>query len=164
MNEKKKHIKNEFTAEDLAQIALEGAAEEKSAAGGSKKPKKKASAVAGEAAEKKGRLFSGRTFVQIMNGEILTRDLILNNLPFTFYIGFLLVVMIAWGYYGETVAKKEIQLEKELGELNSEFFTLAADYNMQRGRRQIAERLAPLGIKESVSSPKKIRVRRYIFN
>ncbi len=113
--------------------------------------------------EKKDKLFSGRTLVRIMNGEFLTRDSFLNNLPFTFFVGFLLVVVIAWGYYGETVAKKEIQLEKELGELNSEYYTLTAEYNAQRGRRQIAEKLAPTGVKESVSSPKKIRVRKYIF-
>jgi len=116
-----------------------------------------------EQREKKSRLFSGRTFVQIMNGEFLTKDNFLNNLPFTFFIGFLLVMVIAWGYYGETVTKHEVQLEKELGELNSEFYTLTADYNMQRGRRQIALRLEPTGVKESVSSPKKIRVRKYVF-
>ncbi|MBL7898499.1 MAG: hypothetical protein JNJ99_08195, partial [Crocinitomicaceae bacterium] len=52
--------------------------------------------------KKKDRLFSGRTVMQIINGEFLTRDYFLKNLPFTFYIGFLFVVIIAWGYYGET--------------------------------------------------------------
>lgn len=113
--------------------------------------------------QKKNKFFSGRFFVQLMNGEFLTRDYFLNNLPFTFFIGFLFIVVIAWGYYGETIAKKEVQLEKELGELNAEYFTLTAEYNAQRGRRQIAEKLAPLGIKESVSSPKKIRVKKYLF-
>jgi len=116
------------------------------------------------AAEKKERRSTARTFVQIMNGEILTKDTVLNNLPFTFFIGFLFIVMIAWGYYAETVTKREIQLEKDLGELNSEFFTLTADYNMQRGRRQIANRLEHTGVKESQTSPKKIRVRKYVFN
>ena len=113
--------------------------------------------------KKKDRLFSGRTVMQIINGEFLTRDYFLKNLPFTFYIGFLFVVIIAWGYYGETVTKKEVQLEKELGELNSEYYTLTADYNMQRGRRQIALRLAPVGVQESTSSPKKIRDRKNVF-
>ncbi|MBI3134203.1 MAG: hypothetical protein HYZ14_05945 [Bacteroidetes bacterium] len=116
-----------------------------------------------EQPEKKNKLFSGRTFVQIMNGEFLTRDTFLRNLPFTFFVGFLLVFVIAWGYYGETVTKHEVQLEKELGELNSEFYTLTTDYNTQRGRRQIALRLEPTGVKESTSSPKKIRVRKYVF-
>lgn len=112
---------------------------------------------------KKEKFFSGRVFVQFVNGEFLTRDSFLRNLPFYFYVGFLFVFVIAWGYYGETVAKKEVQLEKELGELNSEFYTLAADYNMHRGRRQIALRLEPFGVKESMISPKKIRVKKYVF-
>lgn len=114
-------------------------------------------------AVKKERFFSGRTFVQIMNGEILTKDYFLNNLPFSFFIGFLLVIVIAWGYYGETVTKKAVTLEKDLGELNSEFFTLTAEYNMQRGRRQISTRLESTGVKESLSSPRKIRVKKYVF-
>lgn len=139
--------------------------EEKSAT--DKKTKKSAQDTpsgAGGSGEKKERVSTRRTIVQIMNGEILTKDTVLNNLPFTFFIGFLFIVMIAWGYYAETVTKKEIQLEKDLGELNSEFFTLTADYNMQRGRRQIANRLEQTGVKESQTSPKKIRVRKYVFN
>jgi len=120
--------------------------------------------TAAASTNKKVRPSTARTFVQIMNGEILTKDAVLNNLPFTFFIGFLFIVMIAWGYYAETVTKKEIQLEKDLGELNSEYFTLTADYNMQRGRRQIANRLENTGVKESQTSPKKIRVRKYVFN
>jgi hypothetical protein len=171
LNKYKEHTEQEqeaLAAEALKKVMEdEGAGEKKSRRDRSGPVQGDGSVKGGqetkEDAAKKEKILSGRTFVQIMNGEILTKDLILNNLPFTFFIGFLLVVMIAWGYYGETVAKKEVQLEKELSELNSEFFTLTAEYNTQRGRRQIAERLAPMGIKESISSPKKIRVRKYIF-
>jgi hypothetical protein len=106
---------------------------------------------------------SKRVLVQIMNGEFLSRDNFIGNLPFTFFIGFLLVIMIGWGYYAETVTKHEVQLEKELGELNSEFFTLGSEYNSKRGRRPIAEKLLGTGVKESLSSPRKIRVRKYQF-
>ena len=106
---------------------------------------------------------SGRTFVQIMNGEFLSRDNFVRNLPFIFFLGGLLVVMIGWGYYAETVTKKEVRLEKELGELNSEYFTLGSEFNTMRGRRQIAEKLAGTGVKESLTSPKKIRVKKYVF-
>ncbi len=106
---------------------------------------------------------SRRVLVQLMNGEFLSKDNFIGNLPFTFFIGFLLVVMIGWGYYAETVTKHEVKLEKELGELNSEFFTLGSEYNSKRGRRPIAEKLVGTGVKESLSSPKKIRVRKYQF-
>jgi len=147
--------KNKYIADDEVDPRLLAAAEAEPVVEEKDAPEEKP--------EKKSKLFSGRTFVQIMNGEILTKDIFLNNLPFTFFIGFLLVFVIAWGYYGETVTKNEVKLEKELGELNSEFYTLTTDYNTQRGRRQIALRLESTGVKESTSSPKKIRVRKYVF-
>ena len=98
-----------------------------------------------------------------MNGDFLSRDNFVKNLPFTFFIGFLLVVLIGWGYYAETVTKKEVNLERELGELNSEYFTLGSAFNSQRGRRTIAEKLKGTGVKEALTSPKKIKVNKYNF-
>ena len=107
-----------------------------------------------------------RMLVQLMNGEFLAKDNFVKNLPFLFYVGFLLVVLIGWGYYGETVTKQELRLEKELGELNSEYFTLGSEYNTRRGRRQTAFRLeeAGTGVSESTVSPKKIRIPKYVFH
>lgn len=106
---------------------------------------------------------SSRVFVQIMNGEFLSKDNFVKNLPFTFFLGFLLVVLIGWGYYAETITKKEVQLERELGELNSEFFTLGSEYNSMRGRRSIAQKLEGTGVEEALTSPRKIRVKRFVF-
>lgn len=116
-----------------------------------------------KAAKKEGEQ-SRRTFVQIMNGEFLSRDNFVANLPFVFFLGFLLVVLIGWGYYAETVTKKEVTLEKELGELNSEYFTLGSTYNAARGRRSVAQKLVGTGLEESLISPKKIRVKKFVFN
>ncbi|MEX1002868.1 MAG: FtsL-like putative cell division protein [Crocinitomicaceae bacterium] len=111
-------------------------------------------------AEKKNR---SKLLMQIMNGDFLSKDWFINHLPFTFYVGFLLVLLIGWGYYGETTAKKEVQLQEELSELNSEFFTLNSEYITKRGRQQIKNRLEGTGLIESRVSPKKIRVRKYVF-
>ena len=105
-----------------------------------------------------------RMLVQLMNGEFLSKDNFIGNLPFLFYVGFLLVVMIGWGYYGETVTKQQVHLKKELGELNSEYFTLGSEYNTRRGRRQTADRLKGTGVNESTTSPSKIRVPKYVFH
>lgn len=107
---------------------------------------------------------NGRLVVQIMNGEFLSRDWFVRNLPFTFYVGFLLVVLIGWGYYGETMAKKEVKLQEELSELNSEYFTLNSDYISKKGRVNIKEQLRGSGLKESRVSPRKIRVKKYVFD
>ena len=106
---------------------------------------------------------NGRLLVQIMNGDFLSKDWFINHLPFTFYIGFLLVVLISWGYYGETTTKKSVRLQNELSELNSEYFTLSSEYIAKRGRQEIKQKLDGTGLIESRVSPKKIRVRKYVF-
>ncbi|MDA7803362.1 FtsL-like putative cell division protein [Crocinitomix sp.] len=106
---------------------------------------------------------SRRSFVQIMNGEFLSKDNFVQNLPFIFFLGFLLVILISWGYYAETITRKEVRLEKELGELNSEYFTLGSEYNSKRGRRSVGERLEGTGVGESLTSPRKIRVKKFVF-
>lgn len=107
---------------------------------------------------------TGRIIVRIMNGEFLSRDNFITNLPFTFFIAFMLVIMIGWGYYSETVSKEEIQLERELGELDAEFFTLSSEYNARIGRPQIARSLEGTGVRESLKSPRKIKVKRFVFD
>ena len=145
---------NEFIDQD--ELAAKKAAEEK---------KKKKRAPRKKKAKKSSEQDARRVVVQIMNGEFLSKDNFIGNLPFTMFIALLLVIMIGWGYYAETVTKQEVSLEKELGELNSEFFTLGSEYNTKRGRRPVAERLEieNTGVKESLTSPKKIRVRKYDF-
>lgn len=106
---------------------------------------------------------SAKVVAQIMNGEFLSKENFVNNLPFVFFLGFLLVVLIGWGYYAETTTRREVALERELGELNSEYFTLGSKYNTMRGRRQVAEKLKGSGVKESLTSPRKIKVKKYVF-
>ena len=105
----------------------------------------------------------GRLVVQIMNGEFLSRDWFVRNLTFTFYIGFLLVLLIGWCYYGESTSRKEVQLQEELSELNSEFYTLSSEYRSKRGRKEISEKLADSGLEGTRTIPRKIRVRRHVF-
>lgn len=115
-------------------------------------------------AKKSSTRSGGRMVVQIMNGEFLSKDWFVNHLPFTFFIGFLMVVMIGWGYYVETVIKHEVTLKEDLGELESEFFTLNSEYNTKKGREHIEAKLPADGPKENRVSPKKITVKKYVFD
>lgn len=112
---------------------------------------------------KKANPAGGRTFVQIMNGEFLSKDWFVNNLPFTFFVGFLLVVLIGWGYFTETVIKEEVNLKSELSDLESEFFTLSSEYIAKRGRDNIKEKLPADGPAENRVSPHKFKVKRFDF-
>ncbi|MFK8037776.1 MAG: FtsL-like putative cell division protein [Crocinitomicaceae bacterium] len=104
-----------------------------------------------------------RNFAKVMTGEFLSRTEIINNIPFISFLGLLLVVLIGWGYYTETIGKKEVQLEQELGELNSEFFSLGVEYNKLSRQTQVSERLEDSELKESSIPPKKIKVKKYNF-
>lgn len=104
-----------------------------------------------------------RSISKIVNGEFLSRDEVVNNIPFFSFIGLLLVVLIAWGYYTETIGRKELKLEQELGEMNSEFFSLGVEYNKLSRQTQVVERLKESDLKESTAPPKKIKVKKYNY-
>jgi len=123
-----------------------------------KKPKRKKKRAA------KAEKGNARMVVQIMNGEFLSKDWFVKNLGFTFYVGFLLVVLIGWGYYTETVIKNEVNLKTELGELESEFFTLNSEVITKRGRDNLKENIPAKGPKENRVSPHKLKVKNFVFD
>ncbi len=102
-------------------------------------------------------------FKKILNGEFLSKKEIIDNLPFFSFVSLLMVLLISWGYYTESIGKTEAKLEKELSELNSEYFTLGSEYNRLSRQTQVAERLKETGLKESTNPPKKIEVNTYVF-
>lgn len=104
-----------------------------------------------------------RSLAKVITGDFLSRREIINNIPFISFLGLLLVVLIGWGYYTETIGKKEVQLEKDLGELNSEFFSLGVEYNKLSRQTQVSERLEDSDLKESTIPPKKLKVKKYNF-
>lgn len=125
---------------------------------------KKQKEVKKKSSKKKSGKSSNRLFAQIMNGDFLSKDNFISNLPFTLFVALLLVVMIGWGYYAETVTKEEVQMKEELDELEAEYFTLNSEYNARISRATIAHRLESVGVKESLISPRKIKIKRYVFN
>lgn len=112
--------------------------------------------------KKKKKAKKGLVF-KMINGEFMSRDEIVQNLPFISYVGFMFVLVIAWGYYTETIGRSEVELEKELGEMNAEYFSLGSEYNRLSRQSQVAERLSQSGLKESVTPPKKIKVNTYVI-
>jgi len=106
---------------------------------------------------------SNKSLIKILSGDFLSEETLVNNLPFVGFVAFLLLGLIGWGYYTESFAKEEAKLEKELGELNSEYFTLGSEYNRLSRQTQVANRLKETGLTESVDPPKKIKVKTYVF-
>lgn len=109
-------------------------------------------------AEKKRSKVDVRLITQIVNGDILTKDQIVNHIPFIGYLSLIIVLYIGYGYHTQNVANRIATVEREIGELNSEEVTLSTDFNRLTRRLEIETLVKDRGLHESVDPPKKIQV------
>ena len=100
-----------------------------------------------------------QTVVQLMNGDFLTREFVLNNLGFIFFIIFLLILMVSKGYYVNQLATDIKRTEEELGQITADYVEAKARLEEETRRTELIEKLAPLGLKETVNPTKVIRKR-----
>lgn len=94
-----------------------------------------------------------RSIMDVLNGNVLTRDYVISNLPF---IGFLTVLMLAYiglGYYAERNARKIEQIENGLVERNSEFISIKTELNMVSNPAQVADSTRKMGLFEARDFP-----------
>jgi len=97
-------------------------------------------------------------FVQILNGDFLTKEFMLNNLNFIFFVIFLLILMVAKGYYGKQLASDVVKTQRELDEITADYFAAKAKLEEDTRRMKLVEELEPLGLKETVNPTKVIRI------
>lgn len=100
---------------------------------------------------------NSKAFVQILNGEFLSKDFMLNNLNFIFFIMAMLLIVIAKGYYGDQLTKDVAKSEKELNQATSEYFEARTKLEETTRRQVLVERLNGTGLKETVNPTKVIR-------
>ena len=97
---------------------------------------------------------------QILNGEFLTREFVLNNLSFIFFIIFLLLLIVGKGYYGKQLSKDVDKTQSELDEKNAEFIEAKARLEIMTRRFRLVKRLGPQGLKETQNNTKVIRIKK----
>lgn len=107
--------------------------------------------------KKKSRV--GGIAVEILDGSFLTRDLILTQLPFLYFMMALSMLYIANNYYAEKTFKETRNVETELKELRSEYITVASELMNESKQSAVAKKVESIGIKESTVPPKKIIVK-----
>lgn len=90
-----------------------------------------------------------KSMLQVVNGDILTREFVIKNLPFLVFLSVVLVVYTGYGYHTQKVAQDIRKLEKEILELNAEEVTLRSDLNKLSRQETIAKKLKGRNIKES---------------
>ena len=136
---------NEYLDKDKvgAQEALKAAKEKKQAKRIRQKIEKKPSA-----------------FVQILNGDFLTKEFMLGNLSFIFFVMFLLLLTVSKGYYGKRLSDGVNKTQLELNELTSDHFEAKTRLEEETQRVKLVDELAPRGLKETVNPTKVIRIKK----
>ena len=99
-------------------------------------------------------------FVQILNGDFLTKEFILNNLNFLFFLMLLLLLIVGKGYYGKQLSNDVIRTQKELNEATSEYFEAKAKLEEETRRTVLSNSLEPIGLKETENPTKVIRIKK----
>ena len=97
--------------------------------------------------------------VQVLNGDILTRDVVLNNLTFVFFILFLLLLVVGKGYYGKQLTKDIDTLQTDVNANTAEYIENKARLEELTTRYRLVEALERRGLKEAVKPVKVIRIK-----
>lgn len=99
-------------------------------------------------------------FVQILNGDFLNKEFIVNNLPFIFFLMLLLILSVGKGYYGKQLSTSVNEAQSELDELTGGYFDTKARLEENTQRAKLIERLENTGLKETTNPTKVIRIRK----
>lgn len=110
--------------------------------------------------EKKEKKSGGNVLIQILNGEILTKDVVLNNLTYIFFCIFLLIMLVAKGYYGKQLTKDIDTSLKKLDASTAEYVEAKAQLEEKTKRFELVRELEPRGLKETLKPAKVIRIKK----
>jgi hypothetical protein len=96
----------------------------------------------------------------IITGNILTRESVIKTLPYFLFLSFLAILYISNGYYAEDTVRALNNISNELKELRSEYISTKSELMFRSKQSEVARALEPYGVKESVTPPKKIVVKK----
>jgi hypothetical protein len=99
-------------------------------------------------------------FVQILNGDFLTKDFMLGNLTFIFFVMFLLLLTVSKGYYGKRLAKDVTDTQNELNELTSDQYEAKARLEEEVKGKKLMNELSPFGLKKTEDPTKVISIKK----
>ena len=97
-----------------------------------------------------------RSFVALFSGNFLSKENTVRQLPFLIFLTIIGLGYIANGYYAEKTVRDINRVANELKELKSQYVITKSDLMFISKQSEVAKSAASLGLKESVSPPKKI--------
>lgn len=94
----------------------------------------------------------------LLSGNFLTRKYVQANLPFIFFLVFVMICYIGYGYYAEKNAKELVDSESRLREAKATNLSVNARLEKLKQQSSVAEAIRDLGLKESTDPPEVIRI------
>lgn len=99
-------------------------------------------------------------FMQILNGEFLTKDFFLGNLEYIFFIMGLLLVIVSKGYYGKQLVDETNKTQRELDQKAAEYIEAKSKLEFVTRRYKLVEKLKSRDLQESQNTKKVIRLKK----
>lgn len=98
----------------------------------------------------------------LIDGTLLTRKTVINQLPFIFFLVFIGLIYISNSYHAEFLRKKHEALREEINELRSEAIFVSSELMKLSRQTEVAREVRQKGLdlRESVEPPKKIVVKK----
>ena len=105
---------------------------------------------------------SGKTsaFSQILNGDFLTKEFVLNNLNYIFFLIALLLLIIAKGYYGKQISTDIDNAQREYDQNAAEYIESKSKLETVTRRYKLVEKLQNRELKETKNATKVIRLKK----
>ncbi len=99
-------------------------------------------------------------FRGLIDGTLLTRRKVVQQLPFVFFLVFLSVIYISNRYHAETLRNNIEDLRETTNELRSEAIFVSSELMKLSRQTEVADEMEKKGLelKESVEPPKKIEI------
>jgi ABC-type transport system involved in cytochrome bd biosynthesis fused ATPase/permease subunit len=109
---------------------------------------------------KKSTVKKTNAFMQILNGEFLTKEFFLNNLNYIFFIMALLLVIVSKGYYGKQLIDDTNKTQRELDQKAAEYIEAKSRLEFVTRRYKLVEKLKSRDLQESQNTKKVIRLKK----
>jgi ABC-type transport system involved in cytochrome bd biosynthesis fused ATPase/permease subunit len=110
--------------------------------------------------ETKKRSGKASAFSQILNGDFLTKEFVLNNLNYIFFLIALLLLIIAKGYYGKQISVDIDNAQREYDQNAAEYIEVKSKLEAVTRRYKLVERLEKRELKETKNATKVIRLKK----
>ncbi|MCB0480022.1 MAG: hypothetical protein KDC83_01260 [Flavobacteriales bacterium] len=97
-------------------------------------------------------------FVDMLNGNILTRETVIAHLPYLLFLALLALVYISNGFLAEENIRNLNKVDNETKELRSEYITIKSELMYRSKQSELVKIIVEkeLGLKESFVPPKKL--------